>query len=282
MTNNVRSSYLELLKRALRGELSAQKQALPTPAELEESRLLLEKSRTALRPHITDQFPMAAMMLELGPMEWWFIASRNRNEGVTLCPREGLDNVQMCVETVLRDGVPGDLLEAGCYRGGQGILMRGLLRAHGDDSRHVWLADSFEGLPTPDPRVDVDDAVAHAMLEPVQHFRVTEEEVRANFARFDLLDDRVHIAKGWFKDTLPRIEAKAFSVLRLDGDYYSSTVDALNALYDKLSPGGFLILDDYGLPIGCKRATDEFREKRGIHTPITMVNQAIAFWRKEA
>ena len=84
-------------------------------------------------------------------------------------------------------------------------------------------------------------------------------EVRRNFERYGLLDDQVVFLKGWFKDTLPKADIGALSILRLDGDMYQSTMDALNALYPRVSPGGYCIIDDYALP-NCQKAVDEFRE----------------------
>ena len=104
------------------------------------------------------------------------------------------------------------------------------------------------------------------MTKYYNHLAVGLDEVRRNFEAYGMLDDQVKFLKGWFKDTLPNAPVRTISVLRLDGDYYESTRDALSNLYDKVSPGGYLIIDDYGENSWtyCRKAVDEFRLERGI------------------
>jgi O-methyltransferase len=155
-----------------------------------------------------------------------------------------LDNLLFCVTDVLRRGVPGDLIETGAWRGGVTIFMRAILEAYADPDRRVWVADSFQGLPKPDPeRWPAEAGDEHWTMEQLA---VPLEEVQANFARYGLLDERVRFLPGWFKDTLPSAPIERLAVLRLDGDMYGSTMEALEALYPKLSPGGYVIVDDYG------------------------------------
>ena len=188
-------------------------------------------------------------------------------------------NVRSCVEQVLADGVPGDLLETGVWRGGACIYMRAILAAYGDPDRKVWLADSFEGLPEFDGRFEADIGDQfHAFGE----LAISVEEVKENFQRYDLLDDRVEFLVGWFADTLPTAPVEQLAVLRLDGDMYASTMDALVPLYDKVSPGGFVIIDDYGAVPGCAQAVEDFRRERGIDEPIEKVDWSGVFWRKRA
>src|SRR5205814_6734396 len=153
--------------------------------------------------------------------------------GYTMVGHRRLENIQMCVEDVLRNQVPGDLIETGVWRGGASIFMRAVLKAYGVTDRKVWLADSFEGLPVPKDENDGQD------LSQVDYLKVSVEQVQANFARFGLLDDQVKFLKGWFSDTLPNRPVERLAILRLDGDLYSSTMDALRALYDRVSRGGY-------------------------------------------
>lgn len=163
-----------------------------------------------------------------------------------------LDNIQFCVETVIRDGIPGDLLEAGVWRGGACIFMRAILKAYGNTTRTVWVVDSFVGLPTPNPAAYQPNAgdLHHTYID---FLAVSRQEVEENFRRYDLLDEQVCFFEGWFKDTLPKAPIDRLSVLRLDGDMYESTIQTLEALYDKLSSGGGIIIDDYHLE-PCKKA----------------------------
>ena len=189
-----------------------------------------------------------------------------------------LANVRSCIERVLEDGVPGDLLEAGVWRGGVGIYMRAVLAAHDDPERLVWLADSFRGLPKPDAdRYPADAGDRHWTMDELA---IPVEQVKANFARFGLLDERVRFLEGWFSDTLPTAPVDRLAVLRLDGDMYESTMDTLVPLEPKVSSGGFVIVDDYGAVPACKKAVDDYRSDHGITAPIERIDWTGAFWRK--
>ena len=195
----------------------------------------------------------------------------------TMVGRKRLDNIQTCIETVLADKIPGDLLEAGVWRGGSCIFMRGVLAAYGVADRIVWAADSFEGVPPPahpqDEGIDLSVDVLPVLAVPL-------EDVQALFKRYDLLDAQVRFLKGWFKDTLATAPIERLAVLRLDGDLYESTMDALVPLYDKVPTGGFVIVDDYYSCAPCGRAIDEFRGTRSISTPLQKIDEQSVFWRK--
>jgi O-methyltransferase len=188
-----------------------------------------------------------------------------------------LDNIQRCIESVLKDQIAGDLLEAGVWRGGATILMRAVLKAYGVRDRLVWVADSFAGLPPPDAAYPAD---AESTLHERSELAVPLEEVAENFRRYDLLDDQVRFLKGWFSETLPGAPIERLAVLRLDGDMYESTMDTLSHLYGKLSVGGYLIVDDYGVVPGCKAAVHDFRDRRRIKEPIVEVDWTAVYWRK--
>jgi O-methyltransferase len=192
-----------------------------------------------------------------------------------------MDNIQHCVETVIRDDVPGDLIETGVWRGGATIFMRAILKAYGDTERLVWCADSFEGLPAPDP--DRFPADAGDTFYKQTGLAVGVEQVKHNFERYGLLDDQVKFLVGWFKDTLPTAPVEQISVMRLDGDLYESTWQAIEALYPKLSPGGFCIVDDYGdLVAQCQKAIHDYRDAHGITEEIVDIDGFGAYWRKDA
>ena len=189
-----------------------------------------------------------------------------------------MDNIQHCVETVLRDDVPGDLIETGVWRGGATIFMRGILKAHGVTDRVVWAADSFEGLPAPDAHRYPADAGDRLFVH--DELRVGVDQVKHNFRRYGLLDDGVEFLVGWFKDTLPTAPIERIAVLRLDGDMYESTTQAIESLYPKLSPGGFCIVDDYGDIPACRQAIHDYRQANGITEEIIDVDGRGVFWRR--
>jgi len=105
------------------------------------------------------------------------------------------------------------------------------------------------------------------------------EHVKRNFERYGLFDDQVKFLRGWFRDTLPTAPIERLAVLRLDGDLYESTMEALVPLYPKLSQGGFLIVDDYNLPM-CRQAVSDYRKREGITDEIVPIDDAGIYWRK--
>lgn len=196
----------------------------------------------------------------------------------TMVGRQRLADVRSCVDSVMADGVPGDFIETGVWRGGVTILMRGMLEAWADTDRRVWVADSFQGLPAPDAEAFPQD-VGHDMSD-VPTLAVSADQVRANFDRYGLLDQQVRFLEGWFRDTLPSAPIEQLAILRLDGDMYESTMDALEALYPKLSVGGYVIVDDYGAWEPCRQACTDYRERHGITDEIVSVDWTGVHWRR--
>lgn len=210
-------------------------------------------------------------------------AERRRNgldwpqQAHTMIGLRRLDNIQFCLESVLADNVPGDFVETGVWRGGACIFARGVLRAHGVTDRTVWVADSFQGIP--EVRQGHPDDVAMRLHDFNRWLSVPEDVVRENFHRYGLLDDQVRFLPGWFADTLPTAPIERLAVLRLDGDLYESTWDALVALYPKLSAGGFVIVDDYLIP-ACQKAVHDFRDRWSISDPIVDIDGSGVFWQR--
>ncbi|WP_166427120.1 alpha/beta fold hydrolase [Nonomuraea mesophila] len=196
----------------------------------------------------------------------------------TMVGMRRLDNVQTCIERVLRDEVPGDLIETGVWRGGTTIFMRAVLAAWEVRDRVVWVADSFQGMPEPKPGSHREDARlgTHTFNDFIG---VPLDTVKRNFTAYGLLDEQVRFLPGWFSDTLPAAPMERLAVLRLDADLYESTMDALTHLYPKLSPGGFVIIDDYFLKV-CRDAVYDFRRRHGIDDEIRDIDGYGAFWRR--
>ena len=198
----------------------------------------------------------------------------------TMIGRRRLANLEQCILDVVRQAVPGDVVETGVWRGGAMIFAKAVLEALGDVDRTVWCADSFEGLPPPDAATYPADAFDRHST--ATELAVPVEAVRANFARYGLLDDRVRFLKGWFRDTLPGAPIEQIAVLRLDGDMYESTIVALRSLYPKLSRGGYVIVDDYGAVAGCKQAVDDFRGENAIDDEIRTIDWTGCYWQRGA
>jgi O-methyltransferase len=197
--------------------------------------------------------------------------------GYSMIGMQRMHNLEKCMRTVLAEKIPGDFIETGAWRGGSTIFMRAVLQRFGITDRKVWVADSFQGLPRPTHAEDCTDA--RYDLSECDYLKVSLEQVKANFAKFDLLDDQVQFLKGWFKDTLPTAPINQLAVLRLDGDMYESTMDALNSLFHKVSPGGFVIVDDYSAWPGCRAAVDEFRRKNQLPGEVVSIDKTGVFWR---
>lgn len=186
------------------------------------------------------------------------------------------------VRVVDREHVPGAIVECGVFKGGSTAVMT----MAASPERKIWMFDSFEGLPEPGA-LDGEQAVTYAgnrgggALAPIDRCVGPLETVEHLF--FDVLRidrARVFIRKGWFQDTLPaaRHEIGPIAVLRLDGDWYESTKVCLDNLYDLVSPGGYVIIDDYGYWEGARKAVDEFLAARGLAVELERVDES-ALWR---
>jgi O-methyltransferase len=196
----------------------------------------------------------------------------------TMVGMRRLRNLRELAQRTLDDNIVGDFIETGVWRGGCCILMRGILAVNEIIDRKVYVADSFAGLPA--PNADAFPADAGWDLRGHEQLSVSLAEVKNNFARYGLLDDQVVFVKGWFSETLPTLAGGPFALIRLDGDLYESTYVALDALYPRLSQGGFVIIDDLNSLPPCRRAVDDYRSRAGISTPIEEVDWSAGWWRK--
>jgi len=167
--------------------------------------------------------------------------------------------------------ISGAVVELGCWNGGCGALMSYKTKKNGSN-RPVWLFDSFEGLPE---LTKEDEEWAKQINQPVQeagassltatgYFKADQEKVHQILDSMDVAGD-VHIVKGWFQNTLPSVKSKIgpIALMRLDGDIYESTKIPLDILFDQISEGGYIIIDDFHLR-GCRQAIYEFFAERRI------------------
>lgn len=267
---DTRTMYLDLMRRSLTrygfdelAPVGTGRQSLPRRMLVN---ALAKRNYVLARPRPFDKHKR-----ELG-LDW-------PADAQTMIGMQRLLSLQWCVETVLAENVPGDLMECGVWRGGASILMRAVLAAHGDATRRVWLADSFAGLPVPNTASYPADAGLRLDLCP--GLAVPQAEVIRNFERYGLLDDRVCFLPGWFKDTLPDAPIDSLAVLRLDGDLYESTIQALENLYPRLSDGGFCIIDDYHDIEACKKAVADYWEMCNISLDIVEIDGTGIYWRKK-
>jgi len=214
--------------------------------------------------------------------------SETREEGLdrpsiahTMIGLKRINNIQFCIEKILKNKIPGDLIETGVWRGGAVIFMKAMLAANNVNDRIVWVADSFEGLPAANVQKYPEDKEFN-FLHEAKELKISLKTVKNNFRKYNLLDNKVKFLKGWFKDTLPKAPIKKLALLRLDGDLYESTMDALVNLYPKLSVGGYIIIDDYGVSTACAKAVHDYRKIHKINNKmITIDSSGAVYWKKK-
>jgi O-methyltransferase len=272
----LRARYLELLRRALVNliypEHELRIERLETGAVPEERR---ERDRMLRDIRYGDADDFAGLLAAKQNGSVW--RGKPWRFSHTMVGMRRLEHLQWCAERVFEDGVPGDSLEAGVCQGGASILLRALQVAYGQPQRRTWLADSFEGLPVPSHEADTSYDFSETKQPWLAFSRAAVED---NFRTYDLLSDQVVFLPGWFRDTLADAPVPALAILRLDADLYESTREALVALYDRVSPGGFIVIDDYDAFAPCRTAVQEFRGERGITAPIRHIDRMAVYWRK--
>ena len=291
-TNHLAETYINLLKSSLLNKTYIESEAklihvfsgILQDIKLEHNQFFGNKNVS-----IKDLLPVLSQIKETGDH---LTLNRETKEGKiepahslrniieiahTMIGEKRLDNIKFCIETVLKENVPGDFIETGIWRGGACIFMRGILKAYDVRDRFVWCADSFDGVPEPSLPQDSNLNLSKSVL-PV--LAVPLDEVQELFQRYGLLDEQVKFLEGWFKDTLGEAPIDKISILRLDGDLYESTMDALNPLYEKVQSGGFIIVDDYESCPPCKAAIIDFRQQNNIEASLKVIDKHSVYWRK--
>jgi len=187
-----------------------------------------------------------------------------------------LDNVRLLLEDVVSRNIPGDYIETGVWRGGSSIFARAVLRSLNEGGLMSYV-DSFQGLPPGEKKLDHNDKRWN--MRP--YLEANTEEVAKNFRESGILDSKVVFAKGFFNETMPPLapRIKRLPVMRLDGDMYQSTVDVLYHLYDKLSVGGYVILDDW-FKFPAKTACEYFFRLHNISPETEVIDDLAVYWKK--
>ena len=187
----------------------------------------------------------------------------------TMTQPEKLFGLILATRYVATHSIPGDVVECGVWRGGSMQAAALTLLECGDTGRDLHLYDTFEGMTPPD---DVDrrsdgrtaaDLLATSSRDSRVWGVATLDDVKAGMAEVGYPSERIHYHCGRVEDTIPREAPETVSILRLDTDWYASTRHEFEHLYHRLSPGGVLIIDDYGYWEGSRRATEEFLEESG-------------------
>ena len=183
----------------------------------------------------------------------------------TMTTVERLWGLREAVDYVVREDIPGDAVECGVWRGGSSMLIALQLLRTQDGGRKLWMYDTFEGMTAPS---EFDDAEALEQFEEhrargEQWIRAPIDEVKRNLGSTGFPATRLELVAGKVEDTIPDRMPSEISILRLDTDWYESTHHELVHLWPRLSPGGVLIIDDYGHWGGARKAVDEFFDELG-------------------
>ena len=203
-------------------------------------------------------------------LDWTYLGS-------TMTGLERINNVQKLISQVVQDNVPGDYLEAGVWRGGSSVFARGVLRALNQGQRKSYVCDSFRGLPPGNKQLHPHDT----NWDNTPYLEVSEMDVATSFREASLLDENVIFVKGFFNDSLKPLAQKvgSMAILRLDSDLYESTVDILYHFYDKLSVGGYVIVDDWdGFP--SKVACEDFLAVHKVEPEFVRIDEISVYWQK--
>ena len=203
--------------------------------------------------------------------------------GLTMVGTIRLNGIRDAIIDVVTNGVSGGFVETGVWRGGASLYAAAVSLAVGRPDMPIYACDSYQGLPkATDKKRDND------LWSKLTFLEVSLEQVKRAFDMTLLNSDRVHFVKGYFEHTMPVLGASMkygdIAVLRQDGDMYSSYIDVFFTLYDKLTVGGYLIVDDWSIP-EARKAVQDFRTMHGITDDTDKMyfpDPVSAYWKKSA
>lgn len=183
---------------------------------------------------------------------------------------------------VCRRQIPGDFVECGVAAGGSSALLARCIKEFSKTPRRLYSCDTFEGMPTAGA-VDKHQGVnardtgwgEGTCAAPIESLREAADCLGVG--------DLIEPVKGLFRNTLPQLRSRltGIALLHMDGDWYESTMDILNNLYDWVSPGGYIQIDDYGFWEGCRKAVHEFEQTRGLTFKLTRIDDTGMWMQKQ-
>jgi hypothetical protein len=210
------------------------------------------------------------------------IALAREVEPFTMTSPERIYSLIHAVEYVVQARVPGDIVECGVWKGGSMMVVASTLMRLGDSTRRLYLFDTFEGMPPPteSDRSFRGESAAELMTAKPREKATGRDDVWA-YAPLEVVKDVMSRAgyagetmyvKGRVEETIPESAPDRIAVLRLDTDWYESTYHELVHLFPRLSPGGVLIIDDYGYWRGARRAVDQYLAENGIRLLLNRID----------
>jgi hypothetical protein len=184
---------------------------------------------------------------------------------------ERIDALRRAIEHVHVNGIEGDIVECGVWRGGS-IIAAALTLQRLGVTRRLWLYDTFSGMTAPSEEdVDIKGRAAGELLATEDPdtsdnwAKSSVNDVQQGLAEIGYPDDMTEFIVGAVELTIPKRAPDAIAVLRLDTDWYRSTYHELTHLWPRVVAGGIIIVDDYGHWAGAKKAVDQFFSERGLH-----------------
>jgi lipopolysaccharide biosynthesis glycosyltransferase len=184
----------------------------------------------------------------------------------TMVGRERLKSLFFHAIEMCEKNIPGDFVECGTCRGGSAALLALVIKNHSKVPRKLFACDTYEGMPEPTTRDTHQGIPAPACGFPAGSLKAPAELGLLEIARKLGVQDITIPVKGFFRDTLPALAGKLtdIALLHADGDWYESTQDIFKNLYNKVSPNGFIQIDDYGFWEGCRQAVGDFQNQEGL------------------
>lgn len=193
----------------------------------------------------------------------------------TLTNSERIVSLIRAVQHLEKHNIPGDIVECGVWKGGSIIAILKTLMALKSFDRNIYLYDTFEGMSVPNA-IDLSykgESALKFYSENEDYCNSSLEEVKKNVQKIGYPNDKIHYVKGKVEDTIPSYGvSKEISLLRLDTDWYESTLHELIHLFPRLTTGGLIIIDDYGHWQGCKKAVDEYLKNNGIELFLSRID----------
>jgi O-methyltransferase len=200
----------------------------------------------------------------------------------SMCDINEVDQLQELLFNVIDNRIKGSIVETGSWRGGMMMMAKAILNdlEFNPVPRQIYLFDTFKYFPEPTSNKSQKDKNIHAIVDFLFENMHSVDQVKDNFRKFNLLDNNIHFIEGIFEDTIPITNVGDIAILRLDSDYYESTMFVLEHYYKNIVLGGFLISDDYNNHmLGCKDAIHDFRSKYDIKCPIIDSHGGSIYWR---
>ena len=198
---------------------------------------------------------------------------------LTLIERPFFNKIKQIIGGIVQEGIQGDIVFVGVYRGGGALYVKSLFEELGHKSKS-WLFDSFNGFAKPETINKKNNAINLFTNKGKFREQPSIVEVSNLFNQFNLAEN-MEIVDGFVKDTLENHKIEKIAFLHIDVDLYDPTLLSLQKLYPALSEGGWVIIDDYSAEVfDCKEAVDLYRNKNKIQSPIISLGNYPVGWKK--